>query len=171
MSNICITVSSHTRSEVIDLATSLQRYIDTEIDFSLESTHQSAHLCLVDDIKHAPYQVLTPEHIILSTAESDSICSYLGISLETYMKLCVALALVQRQALVLNPLLKAEDLIHAADENCLFNRRLGIQTYVNHLEHLLICPGCHNFYHCLGCDREMSSLQVQLDAWNPQTLR
>lgn len=96
MSNLCLSVSNLERKRLMSLVSFLQTFIENEIEFSIESpSNLTAHLCLVNEVKHAPYRVLTPEHIILSTAEAESICLYLGTSMEQYMELCVALALVQ----------------------------------------------------------------------------
>lgn len=169
MSNVCISIGNIARKKLVALADSLQRFIENEIEFSIESpSHLTAHLCLVHEVKHAPFRVLTPEHIILSTAEAESICQYLGSSLEQYMELCVALALVQQQALLRNPMLKSEDLFHAEDTDCLFNRSIGVSNFAIHLEHMTVCKGCREFYHCLGSEREMLYLQKQMNRWPTQ---
>jgi hypothetical protein len=171
MSNLCLSISNLERENLVSLAGSLQTFIEDEIEFSIESPgNLTAHLCLVNEVKHAPFRVLTPEHIILSTAEAESICQYLGTNLEQYMELCVALALVQQQALLRNPMLKSEDLLHAKDVHCLFNRSIGVSNFATHLEHMSVCKGCRDFYHCLGNDRELEYLQKQMDRWPNQLL-
>ena len=164
MPKICIMIQNLLNPDLIPLSLSMQDYLDNELGFSVLSRKtESAYLCLVDEEIHAPYRVLTPEHIILSTAKADSIGAYVDLSLNEYMKLCLALALVQRQALCMNPMLKSEDMIHSAHEPCLFNRNLGIQNFAIHLEHMMVCTGCRDFYHCLGCDREMANLQLEIE--------
>lgn len=172
MPSICIMIKNLLKPDCIPLSVSLQAYLDNELEFSvLSDKTESVYLCLVDESTHAPYRVLSPEHIILSTAKAASISTYAGLSLDEYMKLCLALALVQRQALCMNPLLKSEDMIHMAHEPCLFNRNLGIENFALHLEHKLVCGGCRDFYHCLGCDREMLNLQREIDKYPDITLQ
>ena len=170
MTDVCISMKNIMRLDLISLAVSLQNHLDKDMGFSISSPHsKSVYLSLVEDEMHAPFRALTPEHIVISTTEAKSICDYTGLDFLGYLKLCLALVLVQRKALCLNPQIKSEDLFHPPNEHCLYNRNLGINNFALHIEKMVLCNGCKDFYHCLGCDKELAHLQKKIDHWKKNT--
>ena len=99
--------------------------------------------------------------VTLSMWQSEGICEYAGISQSAYLTLCGLLGISQWSALNSNPLLRPEDLLHPPEANCLFATQRGIEYFALLLEDPRVCPGCVDFYHCLGADSEVV---VLLDA-------
>ena len=100
--------------------------------------------------------------VAISTWQSAGICSYAGLSVSSFLLLCTLLGLTQWRALVLNPLLRPEDMIHETRSRCLYARLEAKQDYALLFEDPHICRGCNDFYHCLGADDELVALQTSL---------
>jgi hypothetical protein len=96
--------------------------------------------------------------VAVSTWQSEGITRYAGIDRTNYFLLCGALGLLQYRALALNPLLQPDDFLHDSDNGCLFSTRPLKQEYALLLERPHICPGCVQFFDCLGCEPEVGAL-------------
>ena len=119
---------------------------------------RSLHLRITRSQMSAPYRVSAERGVTLSLWQSTGICRYAGISRSTYLTLCGLLGISQWSALDSNPLLRPEDLLHPPKANCLFATPGDIESFALLLEDPWICPGCVDFYHCLGADREVVAL-------------
>lgn len=125
---------------------------------SLRAHGTPLHLKITHQHMPAPYEVSIERGVTLSMWQSEGICGYAGISQSDYLTLCGLLGISQWSALNLNPLLRPEDLLHPPEANCLFATQRGIEYFALLLEDPCVCPGCVDFYHCLGADGEVVAL-------------
>jgi len=93
----------------------------------------------------------------VSTDQAKGIALFAGIAIENYVRVCAVLGLTQWRALELNPMLVVEDFVHTEPGDCLFVRRAYKPDYAIALERPVICPGCIEFYRCLGAEREIGA--------------
>lgn len=116
------------------------------------------HVVLTGDPGDAPFRVYSPSLIVLSTHQLEGHARYTGLGQVGHLLLYLHLALMQRTALIENPLLIAEDLIHPDGVLCLLNHPGSVEEYALCLEKLDLCPGCREFYKCVSCENELISL-------------
>jgi hypothetical protein len=130
-------------------------------DYPLETEdiqHLPVYYILTHAQSDAPFRVYSPHHVALSLWETEGLSHYTGLNVEQHLLLYLHLALLQRKALLENPLLKQEDLNHPVGQACLFNRPATITDYAQQLEGLTVCEPCRAFYQCLSCERELEQL-------------
>jgi len=129
---------------------------------------QSAHDCERSDLPQLhltperlpePFRVRPDQGVIVSTWDSEAICAYTGIQWDRYVLIASLLALSQWRVLRGNPLLRLEDLRHPAGVRCIFAEQPSVQDFALLLDPPVICPGCVDFYHCLGADTELIALR------------
>ena len=88
-----------------------------------------------------------------------------GIAVRGYFRRSIAF--VRRAGLtqwrtLMNETLVVEDFAHTDPRECLFVQRPCKSDYALALERPSICPGCFEFYHCLGADAEIVALAEML---------
>lgn len=106
-----------------------------------------------------PFRVY-PEHgVIVSTWDSERVCKYTGIPLDQYLLITSLLALSKWRVLKQNCLLRPDDLRHPQGVRCVFADPGSVQEFALLLDPPAICPGCVDFYHCLGADSELIVLR------------
>lgn len=106
-----------------------------------------------------PFRVYPDRGVVVSTWESAAICTYTGIRIDRYVLIASLLALSQWRVLRKNPFLRLEDLQHPAGVHCVFAAPHSVQDFALLLDPPVICPGCVDFYHCLGVDSELLALR------------
>ena len=126
-------------------------FLPDELDLPL-------YITLSPDPGDAPFRVYSPNHIVLSTFQLKGHARFTRLSIESHLLLYLNLALLQRKALTIKPLLIPEDLIHPPEVPCLMNRPANIESYALMLENLDFCPGCSDFYNCVSCENELAHL-------------
>ncbi len=142
-------------AKMVDLTRTLhERILRQETEKALRST-DSTYVSLTANEEDIPFQVHSVNHIAIFVAHLDKLCAYLMILPENYVFFCYLLGAVQRKTLEFNTLLKPEDLIHPTTMQCVFNTTGNLADYVVRLDKPVICRGCRDFYHALGCDGEM----------------
>jgi len=94
----------------------------------------------------------------VSLWQSAGLCRYAGLALEDYLVICSALGIIYHIALLRNPWLKEEDLLHNGPPECLFTSRDLKQEYAFPLEHMFICPSCVAFFASLEAGSELETL-------------
>lgn len=123
-----------------------------------DDRHLPMYSILSDTRIDAPFRVYSPHHIGLSLWNLEGLSQYTGLGVERHLLLYLHLAMLQRKALLENPLLKQEDLIHSEADTCLFNRPAVMEDYAHQIEGFSVCDGCQAFYQCLSCERELEEL-------------
>ncbi len=106
-----------------------------------------------------PFRVWPDRGVVVSTWDSEAICAYTGIRLDRYVLIASLLALSQWRVLRRNPLLWLDDLRHPPGVRCVFTEPPSVQDFALLLDPPVICPGCVDFYHCLGADSELIALR------------
>lgn len=109
---------------------------------------------------------VTREGIAVSSGQSAGISWYAGIEHERFLLICSLLGLTTWRTLSLNPILKLEDLHHPESDVCLFAPRAHRQDYAllfDRFDQLTICPGCIDFFRCLGAEPEIDALLTVLN--------
>lgn len=133
---------------------------------------RSAHDCEGSDLPRLhltgerlpePFRVWPDRGVVVSMWDSEAICAYTGIQLDRYLLITSLLALSQWRVLRRNPLLRIEDLRHPAGIRCIFAEPASVQDFALLLDPPVICPGCADFYHCLGADSELIALREVLE--------
>jgi len=109
-----------------------------------------------------PFRVHSADNISIYVANLDELCDYLKIKPENYIFFCYLLGTAQRKALESNTLLQPHDLTHPDKIRCLFNLVGTPHDYIVQLDNPVICRGCRDFYHALGCDGEMIEIQEMI---------
>jgi hypothetical protein len=140
------------------LAGALSRHLSAFPDTQCER-HNCLRLHLTNRCLPEPYRVYPEQGVVVSTWESSSICRYTGIAVDNYLLIASLLALSQWHVLRRNPLIRIEDLNHPANVRCVFARHHSVQEFALLLDPPIICPGCVDFYHCLGADCELIALR------------
>ena len=142
------------------------RFVKAERGHRRESRAQrdldSVVLYMTDAPTETLFHARVATGVAVSTWQSAGICSYAGLSVNSFVLLCTLLGLTEWRALVLNPLLRPEDMIHEISSRCLYTRLETKQDYALLFEDPRICRGCNDFYHCLGADEELVALQTSL---------
>ncbi|MCL4694412.1 MAG: hypothetical protein KJ060_18120 [Candidatus Hydrogenedentes bacterium] len=139
-------------------------------EFDLFLTHLECHpqkrpfrLFITDDRDPRLFRIDSDRGVLVSTYESDGICRYAGMGRNDYFRLCALLGKIQWTVLQLNPLLVEEDFSHVSPSPCLYAPRPFKQDFALALENPQICPGCLDFYRCLGAETEILALRMLLD--------
>lgn len=125
---------------------------------SLQTNESPVHLQITRNRMETPYKVSLERGVTVSLWQSEGICYYAGISKGAYLTILGLLGISQWTVLKSNPLLKPEDLNHPPGANCLYATQKGIENFALQLDNARVCPGCIDFYHCLGADRELVAL-------------
>lgn len=106
-----------------------------------------------------PFRVYPDRGVVVSTWESAEVCQYTGIAIDSYLLIAGLLALSQWRVLWRNRLLQLDDLHHPKGVRCVFAGPHSVQEFALLLDPPVICPGCVDFYHCLGADSELVALR------------
>jgi hypothetical protein len=106
-----------------------------------------------------PFRVYPDRGVVVSTWDSAGVCQYTGIAIDNYLLIAGLLALSQWRVLWRNRLLQLDDLNHPKDVRCVFAGPHSVQEFALLLDPPVICPGCVDFYHCLGADSELIALR------------
>ena len=101
--------------------------------------------------------------IRVSTGRGAAIAAKTGLRADGVHLLAALLGLVQWRALQSNPLLVAEDFLHAVPPECLY-AQIGLSCSPSAFMRPGICPACADFYACLGAEQELVALQRLLAA-------
>jgi hypothetical protein len=134
----------------------------TRYDFSLTRSWKALTLQVTGEREDRLFS-LRDSGVVVSAWQSDGIANYARIDRTAYFLLCGALGLLQYRALALNPLLRPDDFLHTCKDGCLFTTRSSKQEYALLMENPHICPGCIQFFDCLGCEPEVGALLDVLD--------
>ncbi len=121
-------------------------------------------LLFVADESHELFSVMR-DGITVSSGQSAGISRYAGIEHERFLLICTLLGLTAWRTLSLNPDLILEDLQHPESNACLFAPRAHRQDYAllfDRFDQPAICPGCIDFYRCLGVELEIDALLTVL---------
>ena len=110
------------------------------------------------------YRVKRARGVLVSTWQSEGICTYAGLPQAAYFLTAGMLGLVQWRTLQLNPLLVEEDFLHPPDSNCLFATREYKEDYALPFARPHICRACLEFYRSLGTEPEVEALLRTLRA-------
>lgn len=116
------------------------------------------YMLITHAAEDAPFRVYSADQIALSTHLLEGHARYTGIGMCAQTFLFLHLAMMQRKALASNHLLKPEDLLHPERTTCLMRRPGDFGQYAFQLDDLEICPGCRDFYLCVGCENELLGL-------------
>lgn len=123
-------------------------------------------------IRHEPLHGLfvtsRSDGVEISTDQSLGRCQYAGLEIQEYLLLCALLGLTQWSVLEGNPLIQPEDFSHSSEARCLFAALDVLEDYALLLESPWVCPGCTQFYHCLGADSEFQVLRDLLGRLSPR---
>ena len=131
-------------------------------------TPQDIRLQYTADYTEAPWRLHPAQNlVVVSSWRCSEMARYAGRTTRDYLLLTGMLALTQFRTLALNPHLTPVDFIYRCDESCLFVHEPGraLERFLLATDHLRICCGCANFYHCLGVDSEWVALNSVLDAF------
>jgi len=160
MELVCVSLPSKDQPGLAGIATDLQTYLNHYAIKMWPHTDDdlTTHVVCSKGFKDAPFRTLTPQHIIISLDDASEIAQFVGIQLNQYLELSATLALVQKKALVQNPLLISEDFNHPPHERCLFNCTGQIQNYALEIESMTVCNSCREFYRCLSCEAELDQV-------------
>lgn len=109
------------------------------------------------------YSVDRYEGVMVNTWQMNGVCQYTGLSPEAYLLVGIMLGLTQWRVLKLNPLIQSYDLGHSWPDTCLFSRPSLPQEVALMLENPTVCPGCRDFYRCLGAEEEILTVQRVMD--------
>ncbi len=120
---------------------------------------EAVRLLLTDRRLPEPFRVYPDRGVVVSMWDSERVCKYTGISLEKYLLVASLLGLMQWRVLKRNPLLRLDDLHHPQNVRCVFANPQNVQEFALLLDPPVICPGCVDFYHCLGADSELIALR------------
>jgi hypothetical protein len=134
----------------------------TRYDFSLTRSWKALTLHIQSQQEEGLFS-LRKWGVVVSAWQSEGIARYIGIDRASYFLLCGALGLLQYRALALNPLLRPDDFLHTSQDGCLFAPCYPKQEYALLMENPHICPGCVQFFDCLGCEPEVGALFDVLD--------
>ncbi len=96
--------------------------------------------------------------VAISLCQHKEIARYARISAATYLLTAALLGITQYAVLEQNPILVPEDFRHDAPTRCLFGWSEAKQDHSLRFDEPFICPGCVQFYHCMGADRPLSAL-------------
>lgn len=127
------------------------------------SPESTVSLYITDRPSHALFLVVKDRGVVVSTWRSVGICHYAHVDPDCYLITCALLGLIQWRALALNPLLRIDDFMHETPSTCLFTPVEVKQEAALLLDDPIICPGCRDFYHCLGVDSELFALYRTLE--------
>jgi hypothetical protein len=114
-----------------------------------------------------PFRVYPDRGVVVSTWDSAGVCRYTGLTIDNYLLIAGLLALSQWRVLWRNRLLQLDDLHHPKGVRCVFAGPHSVQEFALLLDPPAICPGCVNFYHCLGADSELIALRNVLAEVTP----
>ncbi len=159
MIDVCLTASTHDIIKLSSIVKRLQQHLDLRPLPESAAPHAAARLHITDRRLRGPYGVDPDEGVSVSTWDSRGICRYAGIDERTYLLLCSLVGLSQWRVLATNELLRPDDLRHPPGVRCLFATPEMLQDYALILEEPRVCGGCVHFYHSLGADPELISLQ------------
>lgn len=158
MIDVHLTTAPSDRATPEQFAISLERYFRCQPAERAQMV-QLPRLHLTPERLPEPFRVSPDRGVVVSTWDSDGVCAYTGIRVDRYVLISSLLALSQWRVLQRNPLLRIEDLIHPAGVRCVFGEQKSVQDFALLLDPPVICPGCVDFYHCLGADTELIALR------------
>jgi hypothetical protein len=134
-----------------------------DIEFVLAQTGACVPIEITSQVDRVLISAERGRGVLLSTFQIEGLCRYAGLNAGSYLLLCTLLGATQWRALLLNPMLVAEDFRHGPPCNCLFAEQHNKQEFALLLESPQICSGCVDFYRCLGAEREIEMLLNYLD--------
>lgn len=156
MIDIRLTTSIRDKQPLETVAGRLNRKIEPVWS---RSRSEPVRLLLTDRRLPEPFRVYPDRGVVVSTWDSDSVCKYTGMTLDHYFLIASLLALSKWRVLKQNRLLRPDDLQHPQDVRCVFADTGSVQEFALLLDPPAICPGCVDFYHCLGADTELIALR------------
>lgn len=122
----------------------------------------SIPLLLSSAMSNVPFEVDLFQGVTVYTWQSKGISAYAGLTEEEYIFCWALLGLIQWRTLLLNPLLRADDLLHGEPSRCLYSQQLFMEDYALVLEAPHVCNSCLRFYGALCPHAEIGVLNAFL---------
>lgn len=123
---------------------------------------------LVTDSQHqALFRIHPGRHVAVSLWQAEEICAYAGMRVLDYLVVCSLMGLMQNRALELNPTLRPEDFLHESQDACLYGTLEHKSMAALRFERPYLCPGCLQFYACIGLESEALTLMSVLGTLVP----
>jgi len=157
MIDVCLAASTRGQYHSVRIARLLQDRF-TAVAGPLDQG-RTPRLLLTERRLPEPFRVYPDRGVVVSTWDSAGVCQYTGIAIDNYLLIAGLLALSQWRVLWRNRLLQLDDLHHPKDVRCVFAGPHSVQEFALLLDPPVICPGCVDFYHCLGADSELIALR------------
>lgn len=135
------------------------------------ATRAATRLHLTSRPLPGAYVVSSPRGVAVSTCDAERLCRCAGIARLDYLLAASVLGMAQARVLRENPLLRLEDLRHPPSAHCVFARARTPLEFAARLDPAVMCPGCAEFYTCLGAESELIALHEIIAELNASRAR